>query len=110
MNDYRTACGTIVVLERRGNKAPARTFILIALRGFIMETEHTQSVVERAYAFVEDMFGLRNETRRGDPSAEATFQAAGLTSEDAMQLDSDAYTFQTVGELHIESRRRVDGE
>ena len=26
-----------------------------------METEHTQSVVERAYAFVEDMFGLEHE-------------------------------------------------
>jgi len=25
-----------------------------------METEHTQSVVERAYAFVEDMFGLEH--------------------------------------------------
>ena len=26
-----------------------------------MEKEHTQSVVERAYAFVEDMFGLEHE-------------------------------------------------
>ena len=27
-----------------------------------MEKEHTQSVVERAYAFVEDMFGLQHES------------------------------------------------
>ena len=79
-----------------------------------METEHTRSVVERAYAFVEDMFGLRHDdkTPHGElgPVVAITPPAAGLTSEDAMRLDPDAYTFQSVGELHLESKKRTDGE
>ena len=55
--------------------------------------EHTQSVVERAYAFVEDMFGLRHESATPhDPE------------------DPDAYTYQTVGQVSEEMRRRRDGE
>jgi hypothetical protein len=75
------------------NKPPARTFTLIKLKGFLMETEHTPSAVQRAYAFVEDMFGLQHE---------------GQTREDPE--DPDAYTFQTVGEVSQEMRRRHDGE
>ena len=55
--------------------------------------EHTQSVVERAYAFVEDMFGLRHESPTPHESN-----------------DPDAYTYQTVGEASQEMRRRHDGE
>ena len=71
-----------------------------------MEKEHTQSVVERAYAFVEDMFGLKHDdtTQLSEPGPRIT---PGLTSD---HPDPDAYTFQTVGELHVESRRRADGE
>jgi hypothetical protein len=58
-----------------------------------MEEQHTQSVVERAYAFVEDMFGLQHQ---------------GQTREDLE--DPHAYTFQTVGEVSQEMRRRHDGE
>lgn len=61
--------------------------------------EHTESVVERAYAFVEDMLGLRPIEQR------SVVQEADLTSE-----DPNAYTFQSVAELHVESRRRADGE
>ena len=41
-----------------------------------METEHTQSVVERAYAFVEDMFGLEHESARRGPK-KSTFETVG---------------------------------
>ena len=47
-----------------------------------MEKEHTQSVVERAYAALEDMFGLQHESQTPhDPE------------------DPDAYTYQTVGQV-----------
>jgi hypothetical protein len=38
-----------------------------------MEAEHTQSVVERAYAFVEDMFGLEHERQ----APEEPFETVG---------------------------------
>lgn len=73
-----------------------------------------QSVVERAYAFVEEMFGLRHDdnTPHGElgPVAQVASPEASLTSEEAVRLDADAYTFQSVGELHLESRRHADGE
>ena len=59
-----------------------------------MEKEHTQSVVERAYAFVEDMFGLQHESQTPPMGTE----------------DPDAYTFQTVGEVSVQMRRRDDSE
>ena len=63
--------------------------------------EHTRSVVERAYAFVEDILGL--EHIEPDPVVRTTSQTAGLE-------DPDAYTFQSIGEIHIENRRRANGE
>ena len=58
--------------------------------------ETTQSVLERAYAFVEDMFGLQHENQTPhDPKVPEV---------------PDAYTFQTVGEVSAEMRRRQDGE
>jgi hypothetical protein len=59
-----------------------------------MEKEHTQSVVERAYAFLEDMFGLQHES-----------QTPPMVTE-----DPDAYTFQTVGEVSVQMGRRDDNE
>ena len=53
-----------------------------------MEAQRTESVVERAYAFLEDMFGLEHET-----------QAPPTASE-----NSDAFTFQTVAEVSAERR------
>ena len=63
--------------------------------------EHTKSVVERAYAFVEDILGLEHiEPGQVSPT---TSQTAGLE-------DPDAYTFQSIGEIHMENRRRANGE
>jgi len=70
-----------------------------------MEKEHTQNVVERAYAFVEDMFGLPHGDKtpygQASPMVQMIPAEAGLTCDDAMGLDP--YTFKSVGGLHIES-------
>jgi hypothetical protein len=63
--------------------------------------ERTQSVVERGYAFVEEILGL--EHIEPDPVVRTTSQTAGLE-------DPDAYTFQSIGEIHLENRRRANGE
>jgi hypothetical protein len=53
-----------------------------------MEEEHTQSVVDRAYAFVEDMFGLTHGDKTpyggASPVLRITPEEAGLTCDDAM--------------------------
>ena len=75
-----------------------------------METEHTEGIVEKAVAYVKDMFGTppyhRHVDSEGRPVMPAT-AATEVTSDDAMHLDP--YTFKSVGELHIESARRDDG-
>jgi hypothetical protein len=53
-----------------------------------METQRTESVVERAYAFLEDMFGLERESQAPPTAPE----------------NSDAFTFQTVAEVNAERR------
>jgi hypothetical protein len=71
-----------------------------------------RSVVERAYAYVEDMFGLEHADKTAhaelSPGIPITAQRPSLSSEDAMWLDP--YTFQSVAELHLENRRRAGGE
>ena len=54
-----------------------------------MEEQHTQSVVERAYAFLEDMFGLEHEIH-----APSTVP------------DLDEYTFRTVAQVSEEKKQR----
>jgi len=73
-----------------------------------METEHTETVVEKAVAYMKDMFGLPPGDRAPDVEAKPEFAdtAPELTSEDAMRLDPGAYTFKSVGEFHAESARR----
>jgi hypothetical protein len=53
-----------------------------------------QSVVERAYAFLEDMFGLEHESQAPPTAPE----------------NPDAYTFQTIAEVSVEMRRSDHGE
>jgi hypothetical protein len=45
-------------LTIRGNKPPARAFSLVALKGIIMETEQTETVVEKTVAFVKNTLGI----------------------------------------------------
>jgi hypothetical protein len=61
-----------------------------------MDDQHTQSVVDRAYAFVEDMFGLPHgdKTPYGEASPVVRMipEEAGLTCDDAMGLEPEAHT------------------
>jgi hypothetical protein len=69
-----------------------------------METGHTETVVEKAVAYVKDMFGIDDKA----PDVEAKPEYVDTpTSEDAMRLDPD--TFRRVGEHRVESARRADG-
>ena len=76
-----------------------------------MEEEHTQSVVDRAYAFVEDMFGLTHgdKTPYGEasPVLRITPEEAGLTCDDAMGLEPHAYTMKSVAEVGAENKQNL---
>lgn len=78
-----------------------------------METEHTEGVIEKAVAYVKDMFGAppyhRHVDSEGRPIIPATPTETELTSKDAMRLDPDAYTMKTVAEVSAENARRNDG-
>jgi hypothetical protein len=94
----RSVVVTIVLASRRNN-APARMFILITLRGCIMETPHTETVVDKAVNFVKDVFGIEHEAA---PEVEArpeyTDTAPEITTEGAMHLEPRAYGTR-VGEV-----------
>ena len=53
-----------------------------------MEEGHNQSVVGRAYTFLEDLFGLEHESQGPE--------------------DPGLFTYQTVGEVSLEMRRRYE--
>jgi len=77
-----------------------------------METEHAETVVEKAVAYVKDMLGIPPGDRSPDVEAKPEYSdtAPELTSEDAMRLDPQAYTMKSVAEVNAESARREDGE
>ena len=74
-----------------------------------METEHTETVVEKAMAYVKDMFGLSpgDHTPDGEraPLEPNTDPEDDLTSDDVMRLDPHAYTFNKI----VERSRRAHG-
>ena len=77
-----------------------------------METEHTETVVEKAVAYVKDMLGIPP----GDPTPDVVAKpeysdtAPEPSSDDAMRLDPHAYTMKSVAEVNAESARREDAE
>ena len=66
-----------------------------------METEHTEGVIEKAVAYVKDMFGAppyhRHVDSEGRPIIPATPTETELTSKDAMAARS--------GRVYHENRR-----
>ena len=70
-----------------------------------METEHTETVVEKAVAYVKDMFGLppgdKTQSETG-PSTEPLTPEARLGRID----DPNASTFKSVAEVYKESGQR----
>ena len=76
-----------------------------------METEHTEGIVEKAVAYVKDMFGTppyhRHVDSEGRPIMPTTAAETEVTSDDAMHLDP--YTFKSVGELTSKARDAMQG-
>ena len=77
-----------------------------------METEHTETVVEKAVAYVKDMFGIPPGDRTPDVEAKPEYAdtAPVPSTKDAMRIEPDGYTFRSVAEVNAESARREDGE
>jgi hypothetical protein len=73
-----------------------------------METQHTESVIEKALAFVKHTLGIRSGDQTLDVVAnpEYTDTAPEPNIEGAMRLDP--YTFKSIGELHIEKAANDD--
>jgi hypothetical protein len=71
-----------------------------------MEAEHSETIVDKAVAYVKDMLGMPPADRPPDVVAnpEYTDTAPELTSEDAMRLDPHAYAFNKI----VERSRRID--
>jgi len=65
-----------------------------------METEHTETVVDKAVAFVKDMLGMPPADKPPDVEAkpEYTDTALELTTEGAMRLDPHAHAFNKIVE------------
>ena len=75
-----------------------------------METEHTETVVEKAVAYVKDMFGAPPYHGHVDADGRPIMPILGpepvLTSDDAMRLDPPAPAFKSVAQFNAD----VDSE
>src|ERR1700677_4395422 len=73
-----------------------------------METDHTETVVDKAVAYVKDFFGVPPGDRTPDVEAKPEYAdtVPKIASEDA--LDPDAYTTKSVTQMNAESERRED--
>ena len=71
-----------------------------------MDTDHTETVVDKAVAYVKDFFGVPPGDKVPDVEAKPEHVDTPI-SEDAKPLDPD--TFKGVGQLHMEKLRREDG-
>jgi hypothetical protein len=86
----------------RRNEAPARAFASIELKGNLMETPHTETVVEKTVAFVKDVFGMHPAPGVGaQPEYHST--APEVTAENAMRLDPDAHVMNAVEPMNTEA-------
>ena len=57
-----------------------------------MGTEHTETVVDKAVAFVKDVFGIQTEpTPNAESRQEYSHTAPEVTAESAMRLDRNAF-------------------
>jgi hypothetical protein len=74
-----------------------------------METEHTETVVEKAVAYVKDMLGIAPSDKTPDVEAKPEYADTPreVTAEDAMRLDPNAYTRKSVADLNLERAPRA---
>ena len=88
-----------------------------------METEHTETVVEKVTSYVKDMLDIPQSDEPKPPyediapalhfdeeTPHGPMTAPEPTTEDAMRLEPGPYTTKTALELDEESARREDGE
>jgi hypothetical protein len=82
--------------------------------GFIMETEQIETAVEKAFAYMKGILGMPSgeKTPLGKASrgVQMTAPEVGCTSEDAVGISSEEYTFKSVAEVFAETARRTHGE
>jgi hypothetical protein len=76
----------MVLADEFDGRLRVAVHILVVRKIFIMDDQHTQSAVGPAYAFLEDMFGVERERQAPE--------------------DPGLFTYQTVGEVSLEMRRR----
>ena len=74
-----------------------------------METEHTETVVEKAVAYVKDMLGIAPSDKTPDVEAKPEYvdTPPEVTAENAMRLDPNAYTRKSVADLNLEHAPRA---
>ena len=68
-----------------------------------METQHTETVVDKAVNFVKDVLGIQHESEPevvADP--EFHDSEAEVAAENATRLDSNAYKMQSLEQLNAE--------
>ena len=75
-----------------------------------METEHTETVVDKAVAYVKDFFGVPPGDRTPDVEAkpEYTDTAPEPTIEGAMRIDPHTRTLKIGAEINVERAPRAD--
>jgi len=90
------------------NKSPARTFPSVALGGLVMETEHTETAVGKAVAYVKDILGMPAADRPPEILTKPEYTDTELTSDEAMPLDPRGDAFEKI----VERSRRtfIDAE
>jgi hypothetical protein len=73
-----------------------------------METQHTEGVVEKALAYVKDMFGIQPDDQTPEVEAKPEYAdtAPERASDDAMRLDPHASAFNKI----VERSRGVHDE
>lgn len=76
-----------------------------------METEHTETVVEKAVSFVKDMLGIPLADPAPEVQAKPEYTDAPheITSADVLHPDPDAMTMKSVAEVNAEAVRRQNG-
>jgi hypothetical protein len=76
-----------------------------------METEHTETVVEKAVSFVKDMLGIpaADHTPEVEAKPEYTDTPQEITSADALRPDPEAVTMKSVAEINADAVRRQNG-
>jgi hypothetical protein len=82
-----------------------------------METGHPEGVVEKAVAYVKDLFGLETagnelpQTEGASMRAEPVLAEPAPAEKDATRVDNpQEYTYQSVAELNARRARLEDGE